>query len=204
VPIHGLPPPVIVAHHKPHAVFTEVAPARHARVYEVVRERLEKALPSRSKSVDSLIALVGSPRFYDEVARVDPSRAADWITMGRVQRQFHDAEPGFDGKTRAYSESMRVTLHAALIQHLADPSLRGKDRDLFEMFLELHVTAFHENGAWLDNMQIPWPGALEVVRSTPLEMAYHGKNLLDGSFVRDAATIRAAEWVRQGRRAALG
>lgn len=189
---------------RPHAVFSPIAASQQADVAARVQRSVATYLkaqsgagpPSASPSVSRLLAHVGDARFYDVVATLEPSHANDWREMGKVQRAFHDAEPRFDAKTRAYSESMRLTLHAALIQHVADPSDR---LELFEMFLELHVTAFHENGGWIDNMHIGLMGALDVVKATPMEMIYHADELAEGAFVTDAATVRAAQWVREAR-----
>jgi|GEM_PF-2458084 len=150
-----------------------------------------------------LIDGIGSPSFYDVVATIDPKDASDWREMGRVQRTFRAAEPRFDARTRAYSESMRLTLHAAVILHLVDPTLQldasGRRRSLFESFLELHVTAFRENGGWFGHMDIPWTGAASVVGHTRLSVARHTRDLVDGIDLRDPAAIRAAAWVAQAR-----
>jgi hypothetical protein len=150
-----------------------------------------------------LIDGIGSPTFYDVVATIDPKDASGWREMGRVQRTFRAAEPRFDARTRAYSESMRLTLHAAVILHLVDPTLQldasGRRRPLFESFLELHVTAFRENGGWFGHMEIPWSGAASVVGHTRLSVLAHGRDLVDGIDLRDPAAIRAAAWVAQAR-----
>jgi hypothetical protein len=166
---------------------------------DVDRRRLPAV---RRAQVDALLVAVGSSRFYEVVAKVDPHHARAWNSMARVQQRFAAAEPKYDAPTRAYSESMRLTLQAALIEHFVDPApLDGKH--LYRRFLELHPTAFHQNGGWVDNLQIPVKGALEVLRATPLRMALETPKLLHGAHTEDAPTVRAAEWVRQARRAAL-
>lgn len=149
-----------------------------------------------------LIDAMGSPSYYDVVATIDPKDASDWREMGRVQRAFRAAEPRFDARTRAYSESMRLTLHAALIIHLVEPTLQldasGRRRSLLESFVELHVTAYRENGGWFGHMDIPWSGAASVGH-TRLSVARHTRDLVDGIDQRDPAAIRAAAWVAQAR-----
>jgi hypothetical protein len=192
----------------PHAEFRPVAAAKQAQVAARVAQAVGAAvrvdlLPAAKKAqVQALLAHVGQPDFYDVMAKLDPESAPQWTAMAGVQRQFAAAEPGYDLKTRAYSESMRLTLHAAVIQHFADPSLRG-GQSLYERFLELHPTAFHQNGGWFDNLQLPLDGALKVIQATPLEMAEHGLSLLRGAAVDDKPTERAAELVRQARASVL-
>jgi hypothetical protein len=185
---------------KPHAVFDEISPALEPDVADHLANAVEAWLPPDAPaSAHKLLDLIGSPDFYDVVAQLDPKSASDWREMGRVQRSFRAAEPKFDEKTRAYSESMRLTLHAALIEHLCQPNAKS----LFETFLELHPTAFYENGAWLDNMQIGWKGALDVVGATRPEMVFHTGDLVEGGFEKDQDAVRAAAWVRDARNAVI-
>ena len=96
---------------------------------------------------------------------------------------------------------MRLTLHAALILHVADKgisSVAGKP-DLYERFVELHVTAFHENGGWFDNLLIGWLGALDVLQATPLPMWKRAHELLEGTFFKDKETVQAASMVHAAR-----
>ena len=93
---------------------------------------------------------------------------------------------------------MRVTLHAAVLLHLADPALRA-ERSLFDAYLLLHVTAFHANGAWPGNMQIPWSGAFDVVRALPQEMRGRILQLLPGVLEDDRAAVEAARMVQAER-----
>jgi hypothetical protein len=161
-------------------------------------QRVERTLTSQialTPVTRRLLPLVDDPHFYDVLATLDRAHASDWREMAKVQRAFHKAEPSFDKTTRRYSEHMRLTLHAAVLLHIADPSLRG-DRSLYEAFLELHPTAFHENGAWFDRMDIPLTGALHVVEATPMSMWKRAGSLLAGAFVTDHATVRAAAIVR--------
>ena len=175
------------------------------RLQGTIKQELAQAnqvLPApRRRETERLIGLVGNPSFYDVVATMDPRDAAKWREMARTQRGFAAAETTFDPKTRAYSESMRLTLHGALIQHVADPGLRGA-RTLFEAFLELHVTAFSANGGWFDNFQIPVSGAIAVVGATRVSVLGQLDDLYDGVERRDPAAVRAAVWVNQARAAA--
>lgn len=201
-PSFGGPPPSSA----PHAEFRQVPPAKQAAVALAVSESVTHELSPTgrplSPALAELVAHIGSADFYDVLARLDSSSSKQWKAMGKVQRQFAAAEPGFDPKTRAYSESMRLTLHAAVIQHFANAALRGS-MTLYERFLELHPTAFYQNGGWFGNLQIPLEGAWHIIEATPLEMSLHSLSLLRGAVVDDAATRRAADWVRKARASVL-
>ncbi len=188
--------------HAPSAEFRTVPAARQAKVTAALRQTLSAQLSS-SPAVKDLTAHVGAPDFYDTLAKYDPKCAAQWHEMAKVQREFAAAEPKYDAKTRAYSESMRLTLHAAVLQHFAAPET-NHGLSLYDRFIALHPTAFHQNGGWVDNLQIPLAGALAVAEATPGEMWLNAAGLFQGSFITDAPTIQAAQWVREARRAALG
>lgn len=182
------PPAAVVAQQANTAVVADLR--------DIIRRQL--GLPAPTPRLAGMLAALGTPGFYDLLAAIDVEAAGDWLEMGRVQRQFAAAERGFDAATRAYSESMRLTLHAAVIAYLADPSLRG-DASLFERFLELHVSAFRENGGWLDNLQIPRGGAFAVLDATRPTMALYAVDLLQGALASDPVAVRAARWVRDAR-----
>ena len=192
----------------PSAEFKTVPVGQQAKVTQGLQRALEaqllgKVAPERQAAVKDLLAHVGQPDFYETVAKYDPASAEKWKGMAKVQRQFAKAEPGYDVKTRAYSESMRLTLHASVVQHFADPKT-NEGMPLFERFIKLHPTAFHQNGGWVDNLQIPLSGALKVAEATPAQMWLNTEGLAEGSFITDAPTIRAAEMVRTARREAIG
>lgn len=191
----------------PHALFTSVPANKQAQVTTALRRSLTSSLaghvaPGKQAAVDDLIAHVGQPDFYDVLATKDPSHATEWKEMANVQRQFAAAEPKYDAKTRAYSESMRLTLHAAVIGHFADPT-SNQGASLYDRFIALHPTAFHQNGGWVDNLQIPLSGAMAVAQATPIEMWGHAAGLAQGSFLTDAPTVAAAQLVRDARASAL-
>ena len=191
----------------PSAEFAPVPAAKQAKVTQGVQKALAAQLagqvpPQRQAAVKDLLSHVGQPDFYETVAKYDPASAAKWNGMAKVQRQFAKAEPGYDPKTRAYSESMRLTLHASVVQHLANPET-NQGLPLFDRFIQLHPTAFHQNGGWVDNLQIPLSGALAVAEATPKEMWLNSGGLAQGSFVTDAPTVKAAQLVRTARREAL-
>jgi hypothetical protein len=188
---------------RPHAVLDEVPAPLQWLVVNLARDRCFSALEPIPPACLVLHRPFGQPDFYDVLAQLNAARAADWSEMARVQRTFHEAEPSFDRATRAYSESMRLTLHVATLLHVRDIADIANDRHFFERFLELHVTAFFENGAWLGNMHIAWCGALDVVGATRLTMIAHAPELIDGAFTRDAHAVTAAQWVREARRGAL-
>lgn len=190
----------------PSAEFTPVPANKQAKVAEGVKTALTALLEGvpkqRQAAVKELVAHVGSPDSYDTLAKLDPKSARQWTEMATVQRKFAAVEPRYDAKTRAYSESMRLTLHASVIQHFAAPET-NRGMTLHERFIALHPTAFHQNGGWVDNLQIPLSGALQVAEATPAEMWLHSGALLRGSFITDAPTIAAAQVVRDARRGAL-
>lgn len=190
----------------PHAVLSPISAARQDKVTGTLRATLTRSLndiaPGRRAGVAELISHVGQPDFYDVLARLDPQSASQWAEMARTQQKFAAAEPGYDDTTRAYSESMRLTLHAAVIAHYAKPSSNGKDT-LFQRFIALHSTAFHQNGGWVDNLHIPLAGALSVVHAMPVAMWSHLACVGLGSFKADALTVTAAQQVRDARLAAL-
>ncbi len=191
----------------PSAEFTPVPAARQAKVTQGVqaalKTQLEGKVPkARQAAVRELLAHVGKPDFYETVAKYDPESAKKWNGMAKVQRQFAAVEPSYDPKTRAYSESMRLTLHASVVQHLANPA-SNQGMPLFDRFIALHPTAFHQNGGWVDNLQIPLSGARAVAEATPAEMWLNAAGLFEGSFITDAPTVAAAQLVREARRAAL-
>ncbi len=192
----------------PRAVFTPIPPARQDKVLSSLRSTLTRSLadlaPGRRAGVAELIAHVGQPDFYNVLAKLDPQSASSWNEMARTQQKFGAAEPGYDDTTRAYSESMRLTLHASVIAHFANPRSNGKDT-LFQRFIALHSTAFHQNGGWVDNLHIPLTGALSVVHAMPVAMWSHLACVGLGSVQADALTVAAAQQVRDARlSAAIG
>lgn len=194
----------VLPHSGPSAEFRTVPAAKQSAVVDALRATLRSELEVPSLDVrkraiaERLIAAAGTPEFYNEVAVINPRRANSWHRMARTQVTFNKAEASYDPLTRAYSESMRLTLHAAVIQHVLDPSLRGRE-SLYERFLQLHPTAFHENGAWLDNMQIPIQGAIAVTKTMPTTLWIVAPHIGGGVLIRDEAAVRAADWVRRAR-----
>lgn len=192
----------------PSAEFTPVPAARQERVTRDVQRaltaKLEGKVPAdRRAAVSELMAHVGQSDFYETLARHDSkAMAPKWREMAQVQRDFAAVEPQYDEVTRAYSESMRLTLHASVVQHFAlDP--RPAAKPLYETFIELHPTAFHQNGGWVDNLQIPMSGAMAVAVATPAAMWLNAVDLTQGALLTDERTIAAAELVRSARREAL-
>jgi hypothetical protein len=190
---------------KPQAEYRTVPQDQQRLVDMEVKARLQSDVDARNLPADqraklqSAIDAVGTPDFYKQVAQLDPKNASAWNDMAGVQQGFKDGEPGYDPKTRAYSESMRLTLHAAAVEHLANPSARD-GADLYSHFIRLHTTAFDQNGGWLTNNQLGLSGAKNVLTNTPLSMATNAHNLLYGTFQNtDQLTARAADVVRQSR-----
>jgi hypothetical protein len=174
-------------------------PAQHQEsVARVVRqglqEKLEAYSPHVARELAPLVRDVGTPDFYRTMARFDRSNGPAWAEMAQVQRAFADAEPGYEPRTRAYSESMRLTLHGTAVLHRATSS--GHQ---YETFIRNHVTAFRENGGFFGNLRIGVKGSAEVLRNTPLEMSREALTFAGAAFDEDPYTQVAAELVRQAR-----
>jgi hypothetical protein len=155
---------------------------------------------SRRAAVDGLLPQVGTAGFYGALARLEPQEGAAWRSMAGVQRRFAAAEAGLDPTTRAWCDSMRLTLHAAAVECVANPRHR-EGQSLYARFIELHPTAFHQNGGWFDNQRLSLAGALELAFATPLGILAEVPRLLLGAALTDPAAIKGADWVRRARRA---
>ncbi len=192
----------------PKAEFATVPAARQAKVALEVQASLTAHLSGaeislrRKDAVRELIAFIGQPDFYDRLGAFDKTHRAKWNEMTEIQREFAVEEPKYDPKTRAYSESMRLTLQASAVLHFAQPGT-NKGSSLYARFLALHPTAFHQNGGWVDNLQIPVTGAIAVLEATPMAMWKNTLKLLKGAHIADAPTVDAAQMVREARRAAI-
>lgn len=101
--------------------------------------------------VNTLRGAVGNPMFYSIVAELDPANAGAWLQMVTVQETFHDGEGYYLGPGRAYSESMRHTLHWSIVFTFEDAALlaraQASDGGLMGYFVRLHPAAFKANGA---------------------------------------------------------
>jgi hypothetical protein len=157
---------------------------------------------ARRKVVETLLGELGTPGFYDRVALLEPGRSSGWTSTARVQRRLAAAESTFDAATRAFCESVRLTLHAALVDCVANPRSR-EGQSLYARFIELHPTAFRQNGGWIGNLRIPLEGVLQLLGSAPLRLLLEAPRLLLGSTFVDPAAIRGAVWVRRARRSLL-
>lgn len=146
----------------------------------------------------SLIAAVGTPHFYRQLAGHDADKAAQWQRMADVQKQFAEAEAGYDDTTRSYSESMRLTLHATALLHVIT-----HDDSLYSNFVANHVTAFRENGGWVTNNRIGTVNSVKVMQATPIDMYMQAGTLAEGVGNEDSLTMMAAEIVRHARGHAL-
>ncbi|MDX2015396.1 MAG: hypothetical protein SFW67_34715 [Myxococcaceae bacterium] len=180
------------------AEFRTVPTHHQESVARVVRRELEAKLeaysPHVARELAPLVRDVGSPSFYRTMGRFDRDHRGAWLEMAQVQRSFADAEPGYDGRTRAYSESMRLTLHATAVLHRATST-----GNQYETFIRNHVTAFRENGGSFGNLRIGLSGSAEVLRNTPLRMMQQAPTLAGAAFDEDPFTQVAAELVRQAR-----
>jgi hypothetical protein len=190
----------------PSAYFATVTPEQQPLVIALIKRSLSQHLgkipAAKRVAIDELLANLGSANFYHHLAKFDLAQAQPWERMAKVQQAFAHEEGHWDHTTRAYSESMRLTLHAAVIMHFADPKT-NQGMSLYQRFIALHPTAFHENGGWVDNMQMPIGGAVAVAVATPKEMWAHLGGLARGALVHDGPTVAAAELVRRARKAVV-
>jgi len=174
-------------------------PVVASRVRRMLDEKLSKLDDFHRAQLEPLKKAVGTPDFYKQAAKLDPAHADDWNKMADVQKQFAAAEPGYDAKTRAYSESMRLTLQAgAVMQFASDPN---HTTDKFSNFIAGHVTAFRENGGWLTNNKIGAGNSASVLWHTPSSM-YPNIGTLTGaawSGNDDVSMRTSAEMVRRAR-----
>lgn len=144
---------------------------------------------------------VGDDMFYSIVAELDRPNAAGWLEMVSVQADFAAGEPSYDRETRAYSESMRLTLHWSLVFLFESPQELNRARrssgGIFGYFVRLHPTAFKANGACTLNPI----GMAEVMFNTrgsmvsPRNVGWIAQGLREQYDV----AIRAARHVREDR-----
>jgi len=101
--------------------------------------------------VNTLRGAIGHPMFYSIVAELDPSNAGAWLQMVDVQGTFEAGEGSYMTRGRAYSESMRHTLHWSILFIFEDPQLlaraQASEGGLMGYFVRLHPVAFKANGA---------------------------------------------------------
>lgn len=115
-------------------------------------------------TVATLRGAVGHPMFYSIVSELDPANAGAWLQMVDVQDTFYQGESSYGSRALAYSESMRHTLHWAIVFIFEDARLlahaQASDGGLMGYFVRLHPTAFKANGACdlsvVDMMQVTW------------------------------------------------
>ncbi|MDP3499129.1 MAG: hypothetical protein Q8S33_02300 [Myxococcales bacterium] len=180
------------------AEFRNVPQARqdsvNRNVQDQLLEKLDAYSPHVRRELAPLVRDVGTPHFYKSMARFDRDNRAQWVEMAKVQKGFADAEPGYNSKTRAYSESMRLTLHSTAVLHRATSS-----GEQYSGFIQNHVTAFRENGGWFSNLKLDGRGAAGVMRNTPAQMARELPQLARGLGEEDPHTQAAAEMVRRAR-----
>lgn len=129
----------------------------------------QQSIRQHAANVRELRQHIGQPDFYNRMARMDPRSAGQWNEMAEVQARFHRGEPGYDPRTRVYSESMRESLHRAAIglyQQMPPGQVYGH-------FVAIHPALFHANGALRTN-------GLAVLGNTDLRMVRNVPGLIDG------------------------
>jgi hypothetical protein len=188
----------------PQSEFLPLTPQQQVRFAANLRGRVTAAVqamhvnPAEQLRLAPLIAAIGRTDFYLVAAKLDPTNADGWVRMSRAQNSFAHDERHESARTRAYSEAMRLTLHASLILHLADPA-STKGRDLLDYFIALHNTAFRVNGGWFTNMKISIHGAATIAN----EALRNGMGLRwlfeVGKQNHDAYTEQAGNMVRHAR-----
>lgn len=164
------------------------------------KSKQEEAEEKRKKTLAKLKEHYGKPDFYDQLAEYDPQHADWWKQMSGVQQQYHSAEAGYDAATRAYSESMRETLHQSTINLFEDPAALSQvnangSSGLYDWYIGMHRTAFDQNGAW--NADFIGRGT-SIVRQTPWAMYSNAPRLLNGD-ANEPHAKEAAEQVRKRR-----
>jgi hypothetical protein len=154
-------------------------------------------------TVGTLRRAVGNASFYTVVGELDiAAHQVKWIEMVGVQRSFQASESGYDEAARTYSESMRETLHWALVYTFENAqrlrTAQASDGGLYGTFVRLHPTAFKANGACslnpLDMARVMFntPGAM----FSPQNIAWITRGLSE----RHEAAIEGARTVREQRR----
>lgn len=164
------------------------------------KTKAEEDEEKRKKTLAKLKEHYGKSDFYDQLAEYDPQHADWWKQMSGVQQTYHDAEGGYDAATRAYSESMRETLHQSTIDLFEDPAGLAKvnangDSGLYDWYIGMHRTAFDQNGAW--NSDFLGRGT-SIARVTPGAMYGNAGRLWNGD-PNDPYAKAAAEEVRKRR-----
>ncbi len=154
----------------------------------------------RKKTLAKLKEHYGKSDFYDQLAEYDPKHADWWKQMSGVQQTYGNAEAGYDAATRAYSESMRETLHQSTINLFEDPAGLAKvngngSSGLYDWYVGMHRTAFDQNGAWNSDF---WGRGTSIGWVTPKEMYGNASRLYNGD-PNDPYAKAAAEEVRKRR-----
>jgi hypothetical protein len=205
LPSEAAPPPPPEASPPTAPAPAVIANGTVGRVY--ARPPLTKAEEEeerRKRTLERLREQYGKDKFYDQLAEYDPQHADWWRQMSGVQQQYHAAEAGYDAATRAYSESMRETLHQSTINLFENPAALSQvnangSSGLYDWYVGMHRTAFDQNGAW--NSDFIARGT-SIARVTPMAMYTNAGRLVTGDS-NDPHAKAAAEQVRQ-RRAAAG
>lgn len=147
---------------------------------------------------------IGHDSFYSIIADLDPPNFMQWLEMVSVQAGFLEGENVGDYAldTLTYSQSMRETLHWAMVYTFEGPLLeqaRGSSGGLFGYYVRLHPTAFRANGA----CELSPVGMARVMFNTRASMvrAQNIAWLAQGMTERYEAAIRGANTVRKTRAA---
>lgn len=155
----------------------------------------------RRETLEKLKQHYGKPDFYNQLEGYDPNHAEWWKEMAGVQEHYRAFEPVFDSATRAYSESMRETLHQSVINLFEDGSALNNvtsngSSGLYDWYIGMHRTAFYQNGAW--NADFLSRGVM-IALITPQSMTRNLDRLLAGNS-NDPHAERAVEQVRERRK----
>ena len=152
--------------------------------------------PAKRAALVNLINHVDTYGFYGLVGALDLPHRSQWIEMITTQETFRQAEAKYTNEIdRIYSVRMRTTLHTALVLTLLDgpPPV-----NLMTSFIQLHKTAFKDNGGWFTNFKITLPGALNVMlASLRAGMFKYGWTLMFAG-VGDLHTRLAVSFVAKG------
>lgn len=146
---------------------------------------------------------MGTAGFYHLVGQLDPDNADAWNHMIHVQNNFAQGEADYEVDARTYSESMRHTLHWAMVFTFEDPELLAEAKEyrggLMGYFIRLHPTAFRANGVG----ELSWGDSFAVLGNTKGSMGWNLPSLIQGAYLDDYFEVarRAADHVREIRRA---
>lgn len=155
----------------------------------------------RRATLERLRQHYGEPDFYKQLSEFDSQNASRWDLMADFQEKFRAAEPDYVDAARAYSESMRETLHQSMINLFEDgPALhsitQNSSTGLYDWLIQIHPTAFYENGAFNADFI---PLGIGVLLHADPRIISNVPQFIQGTPTTDPYAERAAAQVRANR-----